>query len=75
MNNAPDVAVSSDFCHCGSKRPNVGVGWAESANVVETEARKLSFLRSHLRDGTHTDTVDEGALENLAFLQERYAER
>lgn len=51
------------------------MGQAESVNVVEAEARKLSFLRSHLWDGTHTNTVDEGALENLAFLQGRYTER
>lgn len=44
-------------------------------NVVETEARKLSFRRSHLWDGTNANTVDEGTLENLAFLQERCTKR
>lgn len=35
----------------------------------------MFFLRSHLWDGTNTNTVDERTLENLAFLQERCTDR
>lgn len=48
----------------------VSVDWTEGVNSVKAEVRKLSFPRSHLWDGTNTDTVDERTLKNLAFLQE-----
>lgn len=42
---------------------------------VKADVRRLSFQRSHLRDGTDTNTVDEGTLENLALLGETGAGR
>lgn len=46
-----------------------GMGRKHECREHEKKARKLSFPNvSDLWDGTDTDAVDEGTLENLAFL-------
>lgn len=72
MKNVPDAAASQDFTRtvCVAARHRRLGEASKEHKCCGGEGRKLFFPWSHLRDGTDTNTVDEGTLKNLAFLQE-----
>lgn len=53
----------------------VGGGGTERDCCKNTSEEIVFPEESHLWDGTDADTVDEGALQDLAFLRDRSTER